>query len=341
MFHEERCDFCGDCLARCHYLPFDKKSGGEAFKKLVQGEKVDWLYDCVTCIACNEYCPKDARPFDLILRKMEDAGDFTDPALRASMADRFKVDGEPKPVATAQRAMSLCVMEGSMPWAIQGKLFEGLPLLKGRHYFCNVLFAHMGDESIMRDRLQGMVDNLAKSGAKEIVVVHDDCYAVLKGIAPEYGIKLPFRPISIFEHLRDYLNEHKSDIKKLNMKVAYQRPCASRYTPEKDVYLDEIFAMIGVERVKRQYDGINAICCGVELAGPNLKLFPRGKNFEPFREKNITDAKNAGAEAMIYLCPMCYRTMGKKAKEAGLTNLMISDLCRLAIGETLPEDKPL
>ena len=69
MFHEERCDFCGDCLARCHYLPFDKKSGSEAFRKLVQGEKPDWLYDCVTCIACNEYCPKDARPFDLILKR--------------------------------------------------------------------------------------------------------------------------------------------------------------------------------------------------------------------------------------------------------------------------------
>ncbi|MCX5858053.1 MAG: (Fe-S)-binding protein [Deltaproteobacteria bacterium] len=341
MFHEERCDFCGDCLARCHYLPFDKKSGGEAFKQLVQGEKVDWLYDCVTCIACNEYCPKDARPFDLILKKMEEAGDFTDPALRASMADRFKADGEPKPVAQAQRAMSVCVMEGSMPWALHGKLFEGLPLLKGRHYFCNVLFAHMGDESIMRDRLQGMVDNLAKSGAKEIVVVHDDCYAVLRGIAPEFGIKLPFRPVSIFEHLRDYLKAHPGEIKKLNMKVAYQRPCASRYTPEKDPLLDEIFAMIGVERVKRQYDGVNAICCGVELAGPNLKLFPRGKNFDPFREKNIADAKDAGAGAMVYLCPMCYRTLGKKSKEAGLTNLMISDLCRLAIGETLPEDKPL
>jgi Fe-S oxidoreductase len=216
-----------------------------------------------------------------------------------------------------------------------------LPLLKGRHYFCNVLFAHMGDESIMRDRLQVMVDNLAKSGAKEIVVVHDDCYAVLKGIAPEYGINLPFRPVSVFEHLRDYLREHQGDIKKLNLKVAYQRPCASRYTPEKDPILDDIFAMIGVERVKRQYDGVNAICCGVELAGPNLKLFPRGKNFEPFREKNIADAKDAGAAAMVYLCPMCYRTLGKKAKEAGLTNLMISDLCRLAIGETLPEDKPL
>ena len=238
------------------------------------GEKVDWLYDCVTCMACNEYCPKDARPFDLILKSMEEAGDFTDPKLRAEMADRFKAEGEPKPVAMAERAMSVCVMQGNMPWAVQGELFETIPLLKGRHYFCNVLFAHMGDESIMRERLQGMVDNLAKSGAKEIVFVHDDCYAVLKGIAPEMGIKLPFRPVHIFEHLRDYLKAKTGELKKLNMKVAYQRPCASRYTPEKDPLVDEIFELIGVERVKRQYDGVNALCCGVEVAGPNLKLFP-------------------------------------------------------------------
>jgi len=341
MFHEERCDFCGECLAKCHYLPFDKESGGKAFAELVKNGKADWLFDCVTCIACNEFCPRDARPFDLILKKMEEAGNFTDPALRAQMADRFKAEGEPKPVPRADRAMSVCVMEGSMPWAIQGKLFEGLPLLKGRHYFCNVLFAHMGDESIMRDRLNVMVDNLAKSGAKEIVFVHDDCYAVLKGMAPEYGIALPFRPVSMFEYLRDYLREHKSDIGKLNIKAAYQRPCASRYTPEKDVFLDEIFELIGVERVRRQYDGVNAICCGVELAGPNLKLFPRGKNFEPFRDRNVQDAVASGAEAMAYLCPMCYRTLGKKVKGARLANYMISDLCRLAIGESLPDDKPL
>jgi Fe-S oxidoreductase len=198
----------------------------------------------------------------------------------------------------------------------------------------------MGDESIMRDRLQQMVDNLAKSGAEEIVFVHDDCYAVLKGMAPEFGIKLPFKPLSVFEHLRDYLKANRSNIKKLGIKAAYQRPCASRYTPEKDPVVDEIFDLIGVTRVKRKYEGVDALCCGVELAGPNLKLFPRGKNFEPFRQKNIQDAKEHGAEAMVYLCPMCFRTLGKKTREAGLNNYMISDICRLAIGETLPEDKP-
>jgi hypothetical protein len=270
---------------------------------------------------------RGARPFELILRRMEEAGDFTDQELRDQMAERFKPEGEPRPVESKDRVMSICVMQGNMPWAIQGQLFEGIPLLKGKHYFCNVLFAHMGNESIMKERLQAMVNNLAKSGAKEIVFLHDDCYALLKGMAPEY--------------LRDYLTENKSKIRKLNMKVAYQRPCASRYTPEKDTTVDEIFDLIGIERVKRKYDGINSICCGVEVAGPGLKLFPRGKNFEPFRVKNIEDAKNHGAEAMVYLCPMCFTTMNKNVRDAGMKNFMISDICRLALGEELPAEKPL
>jgi Fe-S oxidoreductase len=249
MFHEERCDFCGDCLARCKYLEFDKESGSAAMRKLVAGEKSPWIYDCVTCMACDEYCPTNARPFDLIMKRLEEAGDFTDPKLRADMAARFKPEGEPKPVKPAERVMSICVMQGNMPWAIQGQLFETIPLLKGKHYFCNVLFSHMGDESIARERIQGMIDNLAKSGAKEIVFLHDDCYAAIKGIAPELGIKIPFKPIHLFEHLRDVLKEKKGSLKKLGMKVAYQRPCASRYTPEKDPVGNAIFGRLGVERM--------------------------------------------------------------------------------------------
>ncbi len=340
MFQESKCDFCGECLERCHYFDFNRESGGREFKKLVEGGKVSWLYDCVTCIACNEYCTRGARPFDLILQRMEEAGDFADPVLLDQMAERFKPEGEPKATEKGDRAMSVCVMTGNMPWAIQGQLFENIPLLKGKHYFCNVLFAHMGNESIMRERLKTMVDNLAKSGAKEIVFVHDDCYGFLKDVAPEYGVEMPFRLVHLFEYLRDYLKQHKDRITKLNMNVAYQRPCASRYSPEKDPFLDEIFELIGVTRVAREYDETNALCCGVEVAGPNLKLFPRGKNFAPFRDKNVKDAKDHGAEAMVYLCPMCFATLNNKVREAGMKNYMISDICRLALGENMPEEKP-
>ena len=33
-----------------------------------------WLFDCVTYIACNEHCPTNAQPFDLIIEKIEESG---------------------------------------------------------------------------------------------------------------------------------------------------------------------------------------------------------------------------------------------------------------------------
>lgn len=342
LFDESRCDFCGECLTNCYYIEVDEEAAGKEFEKLVKRQKVDWLHDCITCFACNEFCSKNARPFDLILKRLEEDGDFADPELLEQMAERFQVKSEPRPVEIKGKVMSLCVMSGNMPWAPQGQLFENLTILKGLPYFCHVLFAHMGNESIMRQRMQKTVDNLAKSGADEIIFVHEDCYALLKDIAPQYGIEVPFRVVHFFEYLRDYLEEHKDRITPLNLSVAYQRPCASRHTPaDVEIILDEIFSLIGVTRVDREYDGINALCCGIEAAGPNLKLFSRGKNNEFFKIKNIEDAGDNGAEAMVYLCPMCFKSLHEKAYTAGMDNYMISDICRLALGEKLPEDKPL
>ncbi|MEA4925493.1 MAG: (Fe-S)-binding protein [Syntrophomonadaceae bacterium] len=341
MFKIDRCYFCGVCLSRCHYLDFDLEKGEEEFTKLINREKVDWLHECITCMACNEYCPTGARPFDLILARLEEDGGFTDPALVDEMKDRFEAKQEPRPVAVKGRAVSLCVMNGTAPWAFQGQLFEETTIIKGLPYFCNVMFVHMGNESIMRSRLQNMVDNLARTGAEEIIFVHEDCYALLTDMASEYGIKTPFRPVHLFEYLRDYLREHSTSINKLNMKVAYQRPCASRYTPpEVGDILNDVFDMIGVIRVNRKYDYSNALCCGAEEGGPNKKLFPRGRKFEPFREKNIKDARDRGAEAMAYLCPMCFKSLNTDVRASGMKNYLISDLCRLALGEELPPDKP-
>jgi Fe-S oxidoreductase len=341
MFNDTQCDYCGECLSQCAYLGIDKADAGRQWQTLVAGEETDWLRECVTCMACNEYCPKEARPFDLILTRLEDSGNFVDPSLLAQMADRFACKSDPRPVELKGRVMSLCVMTGNMPWAVGGQLFENLTILKGLPYFCNVLFLHMGNQTIFRERLQAMIDSLAQSGAEEIIFVHEDCYAAVADLAPHHGIDVPFRPVHFFEYLRDYLRQHSDSIHKLGIRAAYQRPCASRHTPAHvENILNEILDLIGVERVAREYDGKNALCCGVEMAGPDLKLFPRGSDFEPHRLRNIADAKNYGAQAMAYLCPMCFKALSGKARDAGLANYMVSDLCRLALGEQLPEDKP-
>jgi len=51
MFVESKCDFCGECLARCRYIEMDRQEGARAFEKLVKGEPADWLKKCITCFA--------------------------------------------------------------------------------------------------------------------------------------------------------------------------------------------------------------------------------------------------------------------------------------------------
>jgi Fe-S oxidoreductase len=333
MFYKEKCTLCGECLMKCPYLAYPEEKAKKEFKKLIDGESTPVTADCITCAACNMFCPEGANPFDLINNRQEETRTFEltkQAQINLKMGTRMKskvIEGEPgKPI------MNLCVVGDLHPGVIKGQLFEGLTLLKGSDYFCYFGLIHAGTPSVVKDNAQTFVDNLAKTGAKEIICYHDDCYTMLTNKVKEYGIALPFKPIHIIEYLRDYVKEHENQIKKLDIKIAYQQPCASRYTFEKDTILDELFQLIGVERVNRKYDRVDALCCGNCQAG----MINVSKEVEvEWRMKNIMDAKDAGAEAMVFLCPVCILGLRGRAKAQGLEPYILSNLVRLALGEEL------
>jgi Fe-S oxidoreductase len=181
-------------------------------------------------------------------------------------------------------------------------------------------------ESPIGKYAQRFIDNLAGVG-KEIVFLHDDCYAMAHAKVIDYGIEVPFRYMHLFEYLRNYLRDHQSSISKLDKKVAYQQPCASRYTPDKNVFLDEIFQLIGVERPPRQYERETALCCTAPILRSKKEMAVQ------FQEKNVRDAINSGADALITLCPVCNRVMNRPTSQLGLNKVYITDLCRIALGE--------
>ena len=333
MFYKEKCTLCGECLMKCPYLTYPEEKAKIEFKKLINGVLTPVTTDCITCAACNMICPEGANPFDLINDRQEETGSFqlTEQAqalIKMSTRMRSKViEGDPE-----KKVMNLCVMGDLHPGIIEGQLFEGLTLLKGRDYFCYFGLIHAGTPSVVKDNAQIFVDNLTKTGAKEIICYHDDCYAMLVNKVKEYGIALPFKPIHIIEYLRDYVKEHENQIKKLNFKIAYQQPCASRYSFEKDTVLDELFELIGVDRVNRKYDRLKALCCGYSQ-GSMAKVSK--EVLVEWRMKNIMDAKEAGAEAMVFLCPVCVSYLRNRAKAQGLEPYIISNLVRLALGEEL------
>ncbi|MGD9133943.1 MAG: (Fe-S)-binding protein [Desulfobacterales bacterium] len=328
MWHAEKCDLCGDCLVRCQYADYDRDTAAQQIRELMAGKPAEILKLCITCAACNEYCPTAANPFDLINRLQEVHKSLPIP----EKSRKFMDSGGTMPSALikgddSKPALSMCVMENFIPNdAVGGRMFEDMTVVKGGEYFCYLGYVHIGMDSPLTENARGFIDALAGIEAKEIVFFHPDCYAMISKM-PDYGIEVPFKAIHIIEYMRNYLKANSGDVTPLNRKIAYQRPCASRYSPEIETILDEMFGLIGVERVAREYDRESAQCCGSLFS----RIYP--DRIRPMMEANVDDAFKTGAEAMVFLCPICMSALGKPASEKGMKPVILSQLARMALGE--------
>ena len=335
MWDAAKCDLCGDCLVKCRYVDYDKEKAAREIKLLMEGKAADILDRCITCNACFQYCPTGADPADLIYKMIEKIGTgslvttfkpFIDSVTRAfeEGSDGGQViAGEPdKPVLSFDSFVFKQFPQGTL----ESRMFRGMTVVRGKRYASLVGMGHMGGASLAERYGQKVIEGFAHLG-KDIVYIHNEGYVLAHVKAKELGINVPYKYMHLFEYMRDYLRSNKNDITMLNKKVAYQPNCAVRWIPEQNIWLDEILELIGVERVSRKYEGLNALCCGGPALAVNKDL---GLNMQ---KENIKDALDNHAEAMIIICPMCDAMMHDQISKAGLPKIFITDLCRMALGE--------
>ncbi len=175
-FLPEKCTACGDCFARCQYLQLKKDQAVQEIKNLIEGKDSPVLRDCATCYACNEYCPTGANPFDLIAERQGEARSLglSDGAL-AMLEKQYEPYTSDKQVEIKGPLLSQCAFMKTHAPFFEGQLFQGLTLVGGRNFFCNLIYLHTGQISVSKKRAQTIVDNVAKLGAKEVICFHDEC----------------------------------------------------------------------------------------------------------------------------------------------------------------------
>ena len=335
MWDASKCDFCGDCLVKCRYVDYDKDKAVSEIRLLMEGKAADILDRCITCNACFQNCPTGADPANLIYKMLEKIGtgsivasfkpyiDIVTKAFEDGRGGGQVIEGDPdKPVLSFDSFLFTQFPEGTL----ESRMFKGMTMVRGKKYASLVGMGHMGGESLAERYGQKVIEGLSELG-KDIVYIHNEGYVLAHVKAKELGIDVPYIYMHLFEYMLDYLKNNQSDIIKLNKKVAYQPNCAVRWIPEQDVWLNEIFELIGVERVSRKYEGLNALCCGGPALAVNKELALNIQN------DNIKDAIENHAEAMITICPMCDAVMRDQTSKAGLPKIFITDLCRMALGE--------
>ncbi|MFX1304287.1 MAG: heterodisulfide reductase-related iron-sulfur binding cluster [Promethearchaeota archaeon] len=335
MFDKSHCSECEnvDCLTRCQWMDIDQETARIEMEKMISGEDSFVLKECVTCYACDEYCPYSSHPFDLITELQEKHNSLDiDPNTLKTTIDRFKPPYELrlKEIDPDKPVFHKCTFSTLNPEEMKGQMFENLQYLSGRAFFCNLQYHHLAKDSVIRERLPIIMENIKKHGVKELICWHDECYGLWTSYCQRNNIDVPFKPIHLFEYVYNYLKEHESELIKLNMKIAYQRNCSNRFIPETDKWVDKICELIGVERVAREYDRENALCCAGAFSWIGKSNLAR-----PTQNKNVKDMVDHGAEVCVYNCPMCKEVLGAKVERNGLKNYLLSDLARMALGEKL------
>lgn len=331
-FDENLCKTCPtcDCLVLCQYMDLDIDKAKEEIMKISEGEDSFVLQDCVTCYGCEEYCKRGNHPFYLITERRQQKGILTSP--RAITKQWINI-GEPRGKYRLGEIKEKILSFGFMPEFLQlvkGRLFDDVmpSYVFGQEFFCNVVYIHFANTSIIKERLPMVIDNFKKLGVQEVVCMHDECFGSFASLAPAYGIEVPFKSIHYFEYLYNRLERLGDEIRPLNIKVAYQRPCSSRLSPDKHHFVADIMKLIGVDLVERRYQGENALCCG--------GIFGMAFGYElanDVQKRNVDDMVDSGAEYCVFNCPACQSTLAAKVTKKGIKPIHIIDLCRMAIGE--------
>ncbi len=335
MWDASKCNLCGDCLVKCRYLGYDKDRAVAELKLLMEGKDSEVLYKCITCLACRSYCPTDADPADLIFTMQEKIGTCPIAAvgkpLLEEIAKGLEGRAEPREVIPGEVGKPLLSLDSfrfdQFPeGTFDSQLFKGMTVVRGAELMSLAGCVHSGGQRFVRRYGQLVLDRLASFG-KDVVYMHNEGFVLAHAKAKEYGFSVPFKYMHLYEYLRNYLAGHKNSITKLGKKIAFQANCATRWIPEYDAFLDEIFELIGVARPPRQYERLNALCCSAPVINTD-----RGLAID-IQKKNFEDAIACGADAIVTCCPVCDRVFRRPSEQFNLPKIFITDLCRIALGE--------
>jgi Fe-S oxidoreductase len=319
---------------KCQYVDFKDISDAKSEKqKINAGGDSRVLHECLTCYACQEYCPYGNNPFYLLVERQEEKGIL--PAPKPIIKEQLKMmapKGKITDLKVQSPVMNMCAFP-MLTGCVRGSLFEGASVISGNDIFCNIMWLHFAKNSTIRERVPKMIENIMNyylndSGIDEMVCFHDECYGTYTSVADAYDISVPFKPIHLFDYINQKLDDLSDRIKPLKVNIAYQRPCSNRLAPEKDKVLDEIFEKIGAVRVPRKFDRENALCCG---GVPRAQQ--RDELADELVEKNIDDMLAVGATYCVFNCPFCMATMAQEVAERGLMPMLVSDLVLTALGE--------
>lgn len=370
FFREDLCDRCGACFERCPVLELSKDEAQHEMEALISGDTGASLVlqRCVTCNACDFFCPRHANPYGLILQRYHEAGRAEGLPYMA----RFIFPNEPENMWTTTR-----VLMGEDELSLVNAWEENLEkprkevLLTG---FYNNLMPYIAQTSLLDELRPAIVGSdsmfgigedayrigfleeaqrlgmLAKEKFSGMGVEKMYCFMVVEAsmftdvLPKKFGIDFDFEVELLDTWILDRLKSGKIEVlKKLNLDVTVHDNCCGRYM---DGLLPdntrEIMERIGCRVVEMKHTRDNALCCGWAGTVPTLFGPTSGNplhtllNLLQSLYLRLQEAEATGAGVLVVPCPGCcaFLSLIKVLTNSRVDIYLPLELVQIAAGQT-------
>jgi Fe-S oxidoreductase len=360
-FDEDVCNLCGQCFYNCPIMDLSVEESVNELERLIEGKPTKRLLEnCQSCFTCNFYCPENAHPTSLILKRwnekyqkegLKKRGKYyithypQYPNFRTYVMERLPEETKKlvegwaslKPLEEDTLTYPGCNVI-TFAELTQTSLFEGLDIRGRLEYCCGETLFRTGFKEKLFEVTKRLDRWLNKLKPKNLLVLCTAGTNVFQNVLPHYGLTYQFEEIkSYIQYLWEKIDAGEVSIKKkLDMTITIQESCYAKMFG-KD-YMDlprKILEAIGVDIIEIDACREDMRCCGIG-GGFSVDSSYNPLSIMSSAFRNLKDFRNTDADAICVYCAGCLATLTTAQKLYLRKNMKIYHIIELlqkAIGE--------
>ncbi len=320
-------------------MKLDREEAVAEKRKLLEGKESPVLRQCVSCYACNCFCPHDCHPYELILEKWyewyREKGlpirakylmPYSRPNFRTDLV-RSMEKREQELVKKWQETRpegELVIYPGcnslALPYLLEVSFLRGIPVAGAWDLCCGEMHFRMG----LYDEAKRTADMLTEYYRdKKIGTMLFNCPACLNMFAnvlpDQFGARFDFETKYLGTYLLEQIEAGRIyPVKKIDKKVAVHDSCHARVMSEEVMSVNRrLLEQCGMEIVEMELNREKGLCCGAAAGAKRHSLF----DILFAAARALKQGKKAGASEIALYCGGCQLTL---------------NLCRLLIPSGQP-----
>lgn len=328
FFNYEDCDLCGDCLTRCQYMKIDQAEAVEEMKQLIAGEPTRIVHrKCISCYACDAFCPHDCHPYELIIRSWHERYRERGLPVRASYlmpasSPNFRTDII-KSMAPWERGLlrewretppegEYVLYPGcnalTLPHLLDAPFMEGVPICGDFDLCCGEMYFRMGLFDVVARTAQKLTQYYADRDIGTMLFICPAGLNMFRNVLPSYfGAEFSFKTKYLGEYLWDKVVTGELEIKrKFKKSIAVHDSCHGRILGEEVTgSARKLYELMGLQMREMTPNIEEGLCCGMAAGCRSYR--PDDMYFAAAKE--LRAAQKTGADELATYCTGCHLTL--------------------------------